>query len=273
MIVGGGSSSSASATLEPGGISGASGEFTNFAPIGASNIQSLGDLPAGQSMAASQPLIVNTSTTPGAYPMPISFTYLNDTGAVISDEQVITLLVYQVPKVDISFYRDPNPVMAGQPNMLPLQAVNLGKHSVVLGNMEVTGEGAEFSNNVILVGTLDVGMYFTLDATVIPAVSGPLNLLVTIDYTDDFNQSQVITQTLTVDVQEMFMPEPGMQGSEGGPTTPEMPPETFWQKVLRFFKGLLGLGSDRPASGGATEAPAETVPAQEVPPGKPLKGP
>ncbi len=273
MIVGGGSGSSASATLEPGGISGASGEFTNFAPIGSSNIQSLGDLPAGQMINASQPLIVNTSTNPGAYPMPISFIYLDQKGAVINDEQVITLLVYQVPNVDISFYQDPNPVTAGQPNLLPLQVVNLGKSSVVLGNMEVTGEGAEFSNNVILVGNLDVGMYFTLDATMIPALPGPFDLLVTIDYTDDFNQSQVITQTLTVDVQEMILPEPGMEGGEGINVPTDQPPETFWQKVLRFFKGLLGLGSDRAAPDTGSEVPVESVPVEEVPPGKPIKGP
>ncbi len=273
MIVGGGSGSSASATLEPGGISGASGEFTNFAPIGSSNIQSLGDLPAGQMIAASQPLIVNTSTLPGAYPMRISFTYLNEKGNVINDEQVITLLVYIVPNVDVSFYTDPNPIMVGQPNLLPIQVVNLGKRSVVLGNMEITGEGAEFSNNVILVGTLDVGMYFTLDATMIPSLPGSLALLVTIDYTDDFSQSQVITQTLTVDVQDMLMPEPGMEGGEGINLPPEQPPETFWQKVLRFFKGLLGLGSDLSAPDTGMEVPVESVPVEEVPPGKPIKGP
>jgi hypothetical protein len=139
--------------------------------------------------------------------------------------------------------------------------------------MEVTGEGAEFSNNVILVGNLDVGMYFTLDATMIPVLPGPFDLLVTIDYTDDFNQSQVITQTLAVDVQEMFMPEPGMEGGEGINVPTDQPPETFWQKVLRFFKGLLGLGSDRAAPDTGTEVPVESVPVEEVPPGKPIKGP
>jgi hypothetical protein len=143
----------------------------------------------------------------------------------------------------------------------------------VLGNMKVTAEGAEFSNNVILVGNLDVGMYFTLDATMIPSVAGPLDLLVTIDYTDDFNQSQVISQTLTVDVQEMLLPEPGMEGGEGTPITTELPPETLWQKVLRFFKGLLGLGSDRAVPETGTEVPAESVPVEGVPPGKPIKGP
>jgi hypothetical protein len=273
MIAGGGSASLAGATLEPGGVSGASGEFTNFAPISASNIQSIGDLPAGQAINASQPMIVNTSTNPGAYPFRITFMYVNEKGAVITDEQVITLLVYQVPNVDISFYQDPNPITAGQPNLLPLQVVNLGKRSVVLGNMEVTGEGAEFSNNVILVGTLDVGMYFTLDATVIPSQPGPLDLLVTIDYTDDFNQPQIITQTLTVDVQEMLMPEPGSEGTNGEVFTPELPPETLWQKVLRFFKGLLGLGSDRSAPTINSEFPAESVPVEESAPARPIKGP
>jgi len=272
MIIGGGSSSSSvGATLEPGGISGASGQFTNFAPIGASNIQSLGDLPMGQSIAVTQPLIVNTSTNPGAYPMPISFVYLDEKGNVITDEQVITLLVYLLPNLDISFYRDPNPITSGQPNLLPLQVVNLGRRSVVLGNMKVTAEGAEFSNNVILVGTLDIGMYFTLDATLIPAVAGPLDLLVSVDYTDDFNLSQVITRTLSVDVQEMMMPEPGGEGTNGPIVTPELLPETFWQKVLRFIKGLLGLGSDR--SSPSTEVPVQETPVEQVPSGKPIKGP
>jgi hypothetical protein len=278
MIVGGGSASSGSLTPEPGGISGASGEFTNFAPIGSSNVQSLGDLPVGQSISISQPLIVNTTTNPGAYPMRISFTYLNEKGAVITDEQVITLLVYLVPNVEVSFYREPDPFFVGQPGFLPLQVVNLGRRSVVLGNLKVTGLEAEamgtsFSNNVILVGTLDIGMYFTLDATVIPAAPGPLELLLTVDYTDDFNRSQVITRTLTVEVQEMFMPEPGMDGN-GEIGIPTEQPETFWQKVLRFFKGLLGLGSDRSASESPVEMPAEGVIIDEgSQPSPPLKGP
>jgi len=285
MIIGGGSSSSsASGTPEPGGISGAAGEFTNFAPIGSSNIQSLGDLPAGQTIKISQPLIVNTSTNPGAYPMRISFTYSNEKGSVSTDEQVITLLVYLVPNVEISFYRDPNPILMGQPNLLPLQVINLGRRSVVLGNMKVTSEGAEamgtsamgtsFSNNVILVGNLDIGMYFTLDATMIPAASGPLELLITVDYTDDFNLSQVITRSLTVEVQEMTVPESGMEGNGGSEIVPELAPETFWQKVLRFVKGLLGLGSGRPEPAPSPDIPVEELPVEEVPSqGKPLKGP
>jgi len=65
--------------------------------VGASNVQSLGDIANGEMIQASQNLIVNVSTNPGAYPLKISFSYLNDKGEVINDEQVVTLLVYSLP--------------------------------------------------------------------------------------------------------------------------------------------------------------------------------
>ncbi len=80
MIVGGGSSGTSSLTPQPGGVSGGGGEFTNFAPVSASNVQTLGDLGAGEAVQAKQDLIVNVSTNPGAYPMKVTFSYLNDNG-------------------------------------------------------------------------------------------------------------------------------------------------------------------------------------------------
>ena len=64
MIAGGGSTSSgttAEGTPQPGGVSGGGGEFTNFAPVNASNVQSLGNLDVGNSLSANQPLVVNVS--------------------------------------------------------------------------------------------------------------------------------------------------------------------------------------------------------------------
>lgn len=263
MILGGGSSSGGSpeGTPDVGGISGAGGDFGNFAPVASSNVQFLGDLPVGSSLEASATLIVNASANPGAYPMKITFAYTDERGRVFNDDQVITLLVYSLPIVEINFYRQPDPLFAGQPGLLPLQVVNLGRKTAILGNMKVTAQGAQFSNNTVLVGALDIGGYYTLDATVIPEQPGPLELLVTIDYTDDFNQPQVISRTLTLEVQEMIMPEPGP--GEGIPPESIPPaPETFWQKVWRFVRGLLGLDSGVP-----TPAPVE-VPPGELPPGE-----
>jgi hypothetical protein len=283
MIIGGGSSSSGglTGTPDPGGVSGGSGEFGNFAPVAASNVQFLGDVETGESISLEAALIVNSKTEPGAYPMKITFTYTADNGTVYNDDQVITLLVYSPPTVEVNYYQDPGPIFAGQPNRLPLQVVNLGRKATVLGNLTVTAEGADLTQNSVLVGPLDTGGYYTLDATLIPSQPGPLELLISIDYTDDFNLSQVITKTMSIDVQEMMMPEPmtpepGMPGMEGIPNEAGFPmggPETLLQKIWRFVRGLVGLDSSQAAPGGGGEMPPMEVPSEGIPGGKPVPAP
>jgi hypothetical protein len=249
MILGGGTSTGGEAGATPGtgstgGLSGASGDYSHFAPVGSSNVQFLGDLPINEAMDARQTLIVNSSTEPGAYPLRITFVYLDARGNSQTDDQVITLLVYSPPRVEISFYRTPDPLMVGQPGVLPLQIVNLGRNSVILGRMEVAATGAQMSNNSMLVGFLDAGGYLTLDANAIPDQPGTLDLAVTIDYLDDFSQAQTITQSLSVEVIEGEpLPPEGSSGSSGSTETASAQPETFWQKIGRAILGFLGLDS------------------------------
>jgi hypothetical protein len=279
MIVGGGSGSSSgdAGTQQPGGISGASGEFTNFAPLGASNVQSLGDFSPGDTISAYQPLIVNVNTTPGAYPLRISFVYIDNNNRTFVDDQVITLLVYRLPILEISFYQDVGTLFTGQPNMLPIQVVNLSRNSIVLGNMKVSGLNGQFSNNSILVGTLESGGYFTLDATYIPDTSGLFELMIAIDYTNDFNQSQVITKTLTVDVIEQPIIEPPIDGGqEGSLDGNPLQPESFLHKIWRFILGLLGLDSGLSTSPNPENIPVETSSPEGpiiIPVQPPIKGP
>jgi hypothetical protein len=274
MIVGGGSSgSSGGETPVPGGVSGGSGEFTNFAPVGASNVQSLGDLEAGGSIQASQNLIVNTSTNPGAYPMKVTFSYVNDKNEPINDDQVITLLVYSLPNVDVSFYRPLDPFYVGQPGALPIQVVNIGKRAVVLGNIKVTSESGTVDNGTGLVGSVDTGGYFTMDSMLTSEKSGKIILDVIIDYTDDFNEARTIEKTLEVEVME-GMPEqpeggPSLEGGGGGGggEMPVVTEETAMQKVWRFVLGLLGLDSATPSpSGGEQVPPGTEVPVPQVKP-------
>jgi hypothetical protein len=255
MIAGGGTAGG-DGTAVPGGVSGGGGDFSKFAPVGASNVQSLGDLDAGGALVAEQSFIVNATTDAGAYPMEFSFIYAADSGSY-TDNQVITLLVYKLPRVDISLYRDSGQFFTFQPNILPLQIVNLGRSTTTLGNMRVSAEGVQLSNNVILIGNLDPGGFFTLDATVIPEVAGPLDLTVTVDYNDDFNQPRTITETITVEVIEVPPFEPGGE-DPGIPVEPQpTEPESFWDRVIRFIRGLLGLdtGEEAPPDDGGVIDP------------------
>ena len=247
MIIGGGSASGSGSGTPQSGVSGGNGEFSNFAPVGSSNIQSLGDLPPGAIRTAAQRLVVNGSTNPGAYPMKVTFSYLDDRGNSVNDEQVITLLVYNLPNVDVSFYQPVGMLVAGQSNLLPLQVVSLGKRTVVLGKMTVESSGGTVENGEGLVGSLDPGGYFTLDAMLTPNAPGPLDLTITIEYTDDFNQARTVTQTLTLDVTDMALePTPDLSAPGGGKGE-STAPESIWQKIWRFILGLFGLDSGSPS--------------------------
>lgn len=265
LAIGGASNNpgtSGEGTPEPsgGGISSSGADFSVFAPLGSANIQFLGDIYAAQSFTAKQKLIVNVSANPGAYTLKLSFLYTDMKGNRQVDDQAITLLVYQLPQLEVNFYRDPGPISAMQPNTIPVQVVNLGRKPAVMGNMKVTADNADVTNNVSLVGNLEAGGYFPLDVMLIPHAAGPLDLKVEITYTDDFNQARKIEQVLNLIVMEGApvmepggqmgpdgMPiDPGMGGMEGGEFPQPAVEETTWDKVLRFIKGFLGLDSAVP---------------------------
>jgi hypothetical protein len=262
MIVGGGSGGTSGGTAQPGGVSGGGGDFANFAPVGASNVQSLGDLAAGGRINATQKLIVNVSTNPGAYPMKISFSYLNDKNEVINDEQVITLLVHSLPNLDVSFYQPPGVLFTGQPGALPIQIVNVGRRSAILGNVKIESESGFLEGNTGLVGSLDTGAFFTIDALFTPDQAGTIPLTITIDYMDDFNQPRTVVKTLEVEVEELIIEEPTFDPN--GEDFEEPAAETFWQKVKRFILGLLGLDSSPSTEASSVEDSVileESVPA------------
>jgi len=262
MVLGGGVTPDVG-TPQPG-TQGSSSDLTTFAPLGSSNLVYLGDVNAAQEFKTTQQLIVNVTANPGAYTFKLSFVYTDPGGTRYVDDQVITLLIYKLPQVEISFYRDPGVFFSGQMGVLPLQITNLGRSNSVLGNLKVTAENADVTNNVALVGSLDPGGYFTLDSNLMPYQAGPLELKISVNYTDDFNQPRVIEQSLSVDVQDM----PVMETPEGGIPTdqPSSAPESLFDKVVRFFKGLFGLGSEQTEP--VNSLPSETVPT--VPEGKPV---
>jgi hypothetical protein len=250
-----------------GGLSGSGGDFSNFAPIGSSNVKFIGDLSEGKSLIATQELIVNGGTKPGAYPIKFSFVYNDDKGAGFTDDQIITLLVILPPMLDISFYRPPDPFFAGQPASLPFQIVNLDRNSIILSRMEVSADSTHVENASALIGYLDPGGYFTLDPMIFPDGPGPLIVTVKVEYLDDFSQMQSIQKQFEVEVGEapVIEPPPGeIPGNDFPP--PSSGEETFWQKALRFARGLIGLDSGQSGSGGEITPPMEFPPSEGEPP-------
>lgn len=188
-------------TPQAGGVGGAGGDVSNFAPVGNSNVILLGDVPMGGVLNPEQEFIVNVTTNPGAYPLKLSFVYTDTNGVRMVDDQVITLLVYALPQLEFSFYQPmEGMITAGQMSMLPVQVTNLSRKSVVLGNVVATSLNGEMSNNSILVGTLDPGGYYTFDPMFMPFSEGEATINFEIRYTDDFNQLRTYNASLGINV-------------------------------------------------------------------------
>lgn len=248
LILGGGTIPNDNGTPQPG-VSASGSDLTNFAPLGSSNIVYIGDIPAGTVKDSVSHLIVNSSTQPAAYPFKLSFIYSNDKGYRSQDDQIITMLVFNLPKAEISFYRDPGVFFANEMGSLPIQVTNLGKSTAVLGNLTISSENAEISNSTSLVGMLEPGGYFTLDANIIPFAAGPLEINATVNFTDDFNQPRTISQVITIEVQEqpvIIEPTPDPNDPNANPDQPTVQDEDLGQKILRFLLGLFGLDSAPP---------------------------
>ena len=106
--------------------------------------------------------------------------------------------------------------------------------------MKITADGAELANNVSLVGSLDSGNYFSLDASITPQQPGPLTLTITVDYTDAFNQPQQVIKTMEINVEGDLEPTPAPGEGTGDSTSQTS--GGFWENLWSALHGFFGVG-------------------------------
>jgi len=238
MILGG-ATISADGTPTSGGISGGSGDLSKFAPMGSSNLYFLGDITSGKTVNQKIPLVVNVTTEPGVYTFKISFVYEDGSGSKLLDDQVITLLVYGLPRVSVSFYQDVPDFSVGEFRTLPIQITNIGKKPIILGDLTISASSGVMGKNKATVGTIDTGGYFTLDAEYTADTPGPVTLTIQINYTDDFQQPGVLENMITFNV--IDAPPPLAPDNGNGGDVPLPVEDSLWDRVLKAVLGFFGF--------------------------------
>ncbi len=213
------------------------GEVQTFAILDSGNVKLVPRLAAGQSIELEQRFIVDGSASAGVYVLPVTLAYESLTGERRTEKQALNLLVNRRPQIQVDFYREVPPGLAGQPLELPIELVNIGRTAANVSTAEILGGNLEIERGSAFIGALDGGTTASLDAVVVPQASGDLPVTVLVHYLDDFNQPQVITQTLTIHVEA---PEPTPSGEAQQPAQVGEGPLSWLGKILR---GLLGLGS------------------------------
>lgn len=212
------------------------GGLQPFAIIGSGNIRYIAEMAAGDTITLEQQFILDGSAESGVYNMPVSIAYDTPEGVRTTQNQVLNLLASRRPRIQIGFYRSLEPGFVNQPMELPIELVNIGRTLVNISTVEVSSAGLEILEGSAFIGALDGGTSGTFDAEVVPAQSGSIPVEVEVHYLDDFNQSQVISETLSIEVEA---PQPGLP--EAADETKDAP--SFWERLLRFVRGLFGLGS------------------------------
>ncbi|MBE9470871.1 MAG: IPT/TIG domain-containing protein [Chloroflexi bacterium] len=231
--VGGGEAQRLILTLGGDGESG----MGPFAPLHSSNVKFVPHLVAGDTVEVTQQLVVDGGAGAGAYSLPVALAFDDARGTRHSDSQLISLLVRRRPHLQIGFYRPVEMVLVDVPFELPVEVTNIGRTLVNVSTLEVSSTQLEISAGSLYLGPLDGGTSGSLEAMAVAQEGGTAEVLVTVYYLDDFEQPQVVTQTLAVQVEEPPEAPPGT-GEES-----QEQEENFWDKVLRFLRGMLGLGS------------------------------
>jgi hypothetical protein len=208
-----------------------------FAPLGSSNVKFVPSLAAGAVIEIMQSLVVDGSAESASYGLPVALAFDDARGTRHTDSQLISVLVRERPHFQIGFYRPVGEPLVGQAFPLPVEVTNIGRGLVNVSTLELTSEQVEIQDGSLYLGPLDGGTSGSLEATGIAREGGTAEVVVTIHYLDDFEQAQVMTETLTVEVADVPEPTPGPEGEAAEQQA------GFWRRVLRILRGLVGLGS------------------------------
>lgn len=230
------------------GTGGDAGARTTFAPLGSGGAVFAGAIEAdGGTFALQQQFIVNGSVESGIYTLPIAVRYQKSDGSSATDNLRASLVVVVPPKLNLTLETPlPPEANVGEPLFLTLKIANRGTKAV-----NFTDAAVEADNGEVIEGAeqpmspLRTDDETTVAAGVIPLETGEVTIRIKLNYTDDLNKPQTITQSYTLPAVIPPTPEPIDPGID-----PFLPPvdgsggETDGDDLLgRLLLGLLGLGS------------------------------
>jgi hypothetical protein len=196
-----------------------------FAPVGSSNVLFLEELPAQSRVEMGLDLLVDGSAESGLVPIDVSLTYDSVYGIEESETFTISLRVESTPHLEIDFYEDiPQPVTVGTTFDLPIEVINIGENSVNVSTIVAESDLLQITGGSLYLGQLDGGTSGTFSPSAEAMQAGTATVVVSVNYLDDFQQAQTITQRLSVEIEESPSPLQGENGNGESSGTESTPP-------------------------------------------------
>ena len=204
-----------------------------FVPLESTNVCYVPYLSVGTGITITRRMMVNGTAGPGAYMLSAELEYEDTEGKKYSSTQVVSLLVARRVDLRIRLTQPITQAVVGEEVPLYLEVLNAGLDTVNVTTMEVKGKDFEIRDGSTYIGALDGGASNFMEARVVPQRAGKLEIQAIVHYLDDFNQEREVIKGLFLEVEEIPEEPVALQ---------ERPEGGFWRTLLRFLRGLLGLG-------------------------------
>ncbi|GAB4453581.1 MAG: hypothetical protein Kow00120_23510 [Anaerolineae bacterium] len=217
---------------------------STFAPLGSGGRHYVGAIePEGGTASVTQEFIVNGSVKSGIYSLPITLNYQKPDGTAVKESLSASLIVIAPPRLQVSLQSPvPESAPVGEPFPVALEVLNVGDTSVNLTGARVTVENGEVLEGAeIALSPLKATEDVSVSALVMPLGEGPVEVTVTLLYTDDLNREQAIVNTYSSAA--FMVPTPEAIPTPFEPVPGDEVETTGDNLIERLLLGLLGLGS------------------------------
>jgi hypothetical protein len=224
-----------------------------LAPVGSSNVLYVDEIPGESEIQIGYDLAAAGDAESGLVATDVELTYSSAYGIQWTDTFTVSLRIEATPNLTIGLYGDvPETITVGDTFELPVQVINIGQNSVNVSTIEVTSDLLGITNGSLYLGQLDGGTSGSLAAQAEALEAGTATVAITVNYLDDFQQPQAITERMTFEVQEAGSSFSGSEGAAGAGPGAFMEAEqmTLGQRILNGILGFLGLGTRSTAMGG-----------------------
>lgn len=245
-----------SISLNIGGEAGTPTASDTLAPLTSSNARYIDELAPGESTTVTYTLAVSGDASAGLVPVNFNLSYIDNYNVTYDETESLSLRVESVPHFHIGLFEPiPQPVMVGDTFELPIEVINIGENRVNVSSVEVTSDALDITDGSIYLGPLDGGTSGTIVPQAEALEAGPAEYTVTIYYLDNFQQSQTLVETLTIEVEgddtapsddsdgDSSNSRPDRNNGQNGDEAAdgEM---SFGQRIWRAVLGFLGVGTE-----------------------------
>lgn len=213
----------------------AEGGGGGLAVLGTGNAKHIGALRGQRQADVTFDVITTPGVSAGALNVPVNISFEYD-GARHEVAYTIGLMVERVPVLSLVTAEVPSKVVAGEDFTTNFELANASAFELKAAKLSVEASGATITDGSWFIGNFGPATTELIESIIRAEEPGELEVVLVLEYRDDFGQLQSHRETRTVTVEKPAAPEE-VNGEAEDPAAAQ---EENW--FIAFIRALFGLG-------------------------------